>query len=123
MDTILVARCLSGEPCRYHGRATPPRTKLLDRLARKYHIVFVCPEQLGGLPTPRPPARWHGDKLISGGEDVTGAFFRGASEALRIAERMKAVKFYGLNGSPSCDRDTGITAMMLSDHGVTVHRG
>jgi uncharacterized protein YbbK (DUF523 family) len=121
--TVLVARCLMGEPCRYHGIYTPPRLRLLDRLARRYRVVPVCPEIMGGLPVPRPPAYIIGDRVISAGIDVTTFFLRGARMVRDMARRSQAIKFYGLRHSPSCDPRTGITARMLADDGIFCHFG
>jgi uncharacterized protein YbbK (DUF523 family) len=120
---VLVAACLAGVPCRYHGQAAPPRRALLDRLQRKYKIVFVCPEQLGGLPTPRPPSRWSKGRLMAAGKDVTEYFERGAERTLEEARQVKALAFYGLRGSPSCDPKTGVTARLLSRAGIKTRFG
>ena len=49
----LISACLLGIPCRYHGRRAKKRDDLIERLQQKYVLVPVCPEQLGGMPTPR----------------------------------------------------------------------
>jgi uncharacterized protein YbbK (DUF523 family) len=120
---VLVAACLCGIACRYHGELTPPRTKLLERLAQKFRLVLVCPEQLGGLPTPRPPARWKADRLWAAGQDVTEAFERGARLALNEAEEAGALAFYGLRHSPSCDPKNGITARLFAQKGIACRFG
>jgi uncharacterized protein YbbK (DUF523 family) len=120
---VLVARCLAGEACRFHGRPTPPRKRLLNRLARRYDVKLVCPEQLGGLPTPRPPAEIVDGRVVSGGCDVTEAFKRGAETVLEIAHACAAVKFYGVRNSPSCDPRSGVTATRLADNGIQVRGG
>ena len=120
---VLVAACLNGVPCRYHGQAAPPRKALLERLQRKYKIVFVCPEQLGGLPTPRPPSRWIKGRLMAAGKDVTEYFERGAEKALKKACEAGAQVFYGLCGSPSCDPKTGVTARLLAREGIKTRFG
>jgi uncharacterized protein YbbK (DUF523 family) len=120
---VLVAKCLAGHACRYHGQPTPPRAKLLERLQRKHEIVLVCPEELAGLPTPRPPARWHGDRLIADGQDVTKVFQVGAARALIIALDADATKFYGLKFSPSCDPKRGITCLLFTQAGIKCRLG
>ena len=120
---VLVAACLTGVPCRYHGQAAPPRKALIERLQRKYEIVFVCPEQLGGLPTPRPPSRWSKGRLIAVGRDVTEYFERGAERTLEKAREVGALAFYGLRGSPSCDPKTGVTARLLEREGIKTRFG
>ena len=141
--TKLVSACLLGFNCRYDG--TSAREPKLFKLAKKEQLVPICPEQLGGLPTPREPA-WivggdgsdvlqSGAKVISrSGDDVTENFRRGAEEALRVA------KLFGAKGailkarSPSCgcgkirepfsfdnlkDGD-GVAAALLKKNGVKV---
>ena len=72
---ILVSACLLGEPCRYDGTSKP--VPQLEGLGRTGHtLVPVCPEVLGGLPTPRPPAELQPDGRVVNrlGEDVTQAY-------------------------------------------------
>ncbi len=83
-EPVLISACLLGIPCRYHGRRAKMRTELIERLQKRYVLVPVCPEQLGGMPTPRtsetlPPGKIGADVLDRGvrlyapenGEDVT----------------------------------------------------
>lgn len=116
MDTdslapVLVSACLVGVRSRYDGRAATDR-KLLTRLRGKA-IVPVCPEQLGGLPTPRLPAQivgGDGRDVLAGrarvvrcdGKDVTREFIRGAREAARLAKRLGVKTAYLKARSPSC---------------------
>lgn len=82
--TILVSACLLGLCTRYDGGAKISEGVL--RLAAQHTLVPVCPEQLGGLPTPRPPAERQKDGRIvnRNGQDVTAAFTLGARLALDI---------------------------------------
>ena len=100
---ILVSACLLGICCRYDGRGNP-NDAVLSLLNRDdITLIPVCPEQLGGLSTPRIPSERRGERVVNrAGEDVTSQFIRGAEEALRIA------KLYGCQvavlkeRSPSC---------------------
>ena len=94
---ILVSACLMGCPCRYDGKgqAHPDVLALLDR----HTLIPVCPEQLGGLSTPRPPAERQGDRVVTQtGADVTEQYRRGGEEAspplrpnsARISSRVKS---------------------------------
>ena len=57
---ILISPCLLGCRCRYDGASkTQP---WVAALAERYELVPVCPEQLGGLATPRPPAERRGGR-------------------------------------------------------------
>ena len=119
---ILVSACLLGVPCRYDGSGAADARVLA--LAKRYHLIPVCPEQLGGLPTPRPPAERVGERVLTiGNADVTDAFLRGAQETLRLA-RLFGCKTAILKArSPSCGAgqiyDGTFTGTLVSGHGVT----
>lgn len=100
---VLVSACLLGVNCRYNG--IPGGDEAVKELLVREDILFipVCPEQLGGLSTPRTPSERKGERVYSfEGEDRTDAFFNGARETLRLA------KMYGCEAailkerSPSC---------------------
>ena len=86
---ILVSACLLGLDCKYTGE-----NNLCPRVAalREEHtLIPVCPEQLGGLPTPRPPAERLGDRVVTReGADVTEAYEKGARQTARLAELLGA---------------------------------
>ncbi len=81
----IVSACLAGTECRYNGGAVPCQTVM--ELVKQGKAIPVCPEQLGGLPTPRTPSEQVGNKILTkDGEDVTEQFEKGAEEALKIAK-------------------------------------
>ncbi len=101
--TILVSACLLGCPCRYDGKSKPNEQVL--QMAEKHQMIPVCPEQLGGLPTPRPPAEWHWQSqryIREDGTDVSEYFLRGAEEAVRISKLCHAECAILKERSPSC---------------------
>ena len=107
MEKLLISACLTGENCKYDGgnNALPPET--LAALRGRYELVPVCPEQLGGLPTPRVPSERKDGRVVSrAGEDVTDAFRRGAEEALRIARENGCRRALLKTNSPSCGSGT-----------------
>ena len=131
---ILVSACLLGEPCRYDGKSKPCEAVL--QLAKEHTLFPVCPEVLGGLPTPRIPSERQSDGRVknAAGEDVTVAYQRGAQESLRIAQA-EGIKLAILKErSPSCGCSKiydgsfskrltdgkGTTAELLQKHGVRV---
>ena len=131
--TILVSACLLGCPCRYDGKSKPNDAVLA--LMEHHTLIPICPEQMGGLATPRVPAeRKDGGVFTERGGDVTEQYRRGAEEALRLA-RLYGCKYAILKErSPSCgngqiydgsfsrrliDGD-GVTAQLLKAHGITV---
>ena len=80
---ILISACLLGLPCRYDGASKPK--PWVEELARLHELIPVCPEQMGGLPTPRNPSERRGDRVVMRtGEDVTEQYRRGAACALRL---------------------------------------
>ncbi len=75
MMRLLVSACLLGLCTRYDGCAKAHEEVLA--LRRQHTLIPVCPEQLGGLPTPRPASERVGDRVLSReGRDVTAAFMR-----------------------------------------------
>ena len=77
MERILISACLLGEKCRYDGRSKPVPCAVA--LASKYILIPVCPEVMGGLPTPRKPSEIQGDRVVMvDGTDVTAQYRKGA---------------------------------------------
>jgi len=131
-EPVLISACLLGIPCRWHGRRAKRRDELIGRLRRKYVLVPVCPEQLGGMPTPRTSETLDGTgaqvldegrRIIAPetGEDVTQCHIKGAEYTLEIAQIVGAKRAYLKTGSPSCDRE-GVTGEILHRDGVRVIR-
>jgi uncharacterized protein YbbK (DUF523 family) len=142
-EPVLVSACLAGRACRYDGSDNAdPRLKgaLEGRPA-----VLVCPEEEGGLGTPRPPAEivgGDGADVLAGraqvvtdeGRDVTDEYIRGAEIALGRAQRAGARIAVLKSKSPSCGRDCiydgsfshttrggdGVTAALLRANGIEV---
>ncbi|MCQ2444138.1 MAG: DUF523 domain-containing protein [Mailhella sp.] len=97
----VVSACLAGEECRYDGRSNL-RPEIAGLVADGI-AVPVCPEVLGGLPTPRIPSEIRGAGVFtSGGHDVTEAFTAGAREALRRARAAGCDTAILKARSPSC---------------------
>jgi len=98
----LISECMLGVPCRYDGASKPLKKEILEKLKEKYELIPFCPESYS-LPTPRPPARFIGDKIIDiNGVDKTKEFLKGAKEALRICKENNIKVFIGKEKSPSC---------------------
>ena len=130
---ILVSACLAGFRCRYDGAAK--QSDRIQKLVSEGKAIPVCPEVLGGLPTPRCPAERRGLRVITReGKDVTAAFQLGAEETLRLARLYGADRAILKARSPSCGCGRvydgsfsgkltggyGITAELLLKNGVTV---
>lgn len=131
--TILVSACLLGCPCRYDGtaKADPRVLALMER----HTLIPVCPEQLGGLPTPRLPSeRREGGVFDRGGKDVTAQYRQGAEEVLRLARLYGCTHAVLKERSPSCGSGqiyngsfshvlvpgSGVAAELLAQNGITV---
>jgi len=136
--TLLVSACLIGDPCRFDGGSKPK--DLLLRLAAAGRVLPVCPERLGGLPTPRRPseiAEGGGREVLAGrarvlddrGRDVTAEFLRGARLSLERARRSGCRRAVLKERSPSCGvaflrregrllPGCGVAAALLSEAGL-----
>ena len=119
---ILISACLLGLSCRYDGDSKPH--PLAEELARRHQLVPVCPEQLGGLPTPRPPAERRGDRVITrAGGDVTAQYRRGAEETWKLCRLLDCQAAVLKERSPSCGSgeiyDGTFTGTRISGDGVT----
>ena len=98
---VLVSACLLGVGCRYDGQSKA--YPLLDELCRRHEAVPVCPEIMGGLPTPRVPAERQGQRVVTkNGVDVTAQYRRGAEEVLRLARKLGCTVAVLKERSPSC---------------------
>ena len=125
---ILISACLIGINCRYDG-TNALNKKLIKRYAKEC-LIPVCPEQLGGLPTPRLEAKIRGKDVIDkSGRTLTREFKKGAKEVLKIAKLLDAKKAVLKEKSPSCGvkliykngklvKGQGITTRLLAKNGV-----
>lgn len=138
----IISACLCGVNCKYNGNNNINERCL--KLFKEGKAVLVCPEQLGGLSTPRNPVELdnvaseiiegNGRAINNKGEDVTKPFLNGAYETLKIAKELGATKAILKEGSPSCGanfvydgtftgnkiKGKGITAQLLENAGITV---
>ena len=134
---ILVSACLVGINCKYSG-GNNYNQKIFD-LVKEGKAIPICPEQLGGLNTPRKPVEL---KVINGkryaidneGKDFTENFERGALEVLKLAKNLNINKAILQPRSPSCGVDkiysgnfdnklvdgNGILAELLKQNGIDV---
>jgi len=146
MERILVSACLMGRAVRFDGRAKPTDHEIFLRWRDEGRLIPFCPEVVGGLPVPRPPAEIEGGRgaraVLEGrarirtteGRDVTAFFLAGARAALRAA-REQGVRLAVLKeNSPSCGvhrvfdgsftgtrtPGPGLTTLLLQDHGIDV---
>jgi uncharacterized protein YbbK (DUF523 family) len=131
---LLCSACLLGVSCRYDGRSK--LASEVNALLKRHELIPVCPEQLGGLPTPRPPCEIRDAIVISrDGQYKTEAFKRGAEEALRLYHLFGCQAAILKSRSPSCGKGliydgtfsgtlisgNGVFAQMLLDEGIAVY--
>jgi len=128
-DKCLVSACLTGLCTRYDG-ITKVSPSCMVRLSG-YLWIPVCPEQLGGLTTPRTAADLiggNGHDVLAGkakvvnrdGVDVTGQFIKGAQQCLSIAWAQGIDTAFLKTGSPSCGLtpQVGVAAALLAQHKI-----
>ncbi|SET50467.1 Uncharacterized conserved protein YbbK, DUF523 family [Natronincola peptidivorans] len=140
----LISACLLGVNCRYNGKNNE-KPSILKSIGEDSFIP-ICPEQLGGLTTPRPPAEIQGgdgEDVLEGkariinknGEDVTEAFVRGAKETLKIAKCLEVSEAILKARSPSCGvgeiydgtfsnvfrKGCGVTTAILKKNGIMIY--
>lgn len=123
MAKILVSQCLLGCCCRYKGDHC--QNDQIISLAKHHILIPVCPEQMGGLPTPRNPSEIVGNKVVScQGKDVTSSYHLGAKMALYIAKLNHIDIAIMKIKSPSCGKgiiyDGTFTGHLKEGNGVTV---
>ena len=133
---ILVSACLLGIHCKYSG-GDNANAKVLALAANPANeVIPVCPEVLGGLPTPRPSAEIQPDGRVmtQDGHEVTAAYRAGAERTLAIAREMRPDRIILQSRSPSCGvrerydgtfsrvrvPGQGVTAALLVKHGFSV---
>jgi uncharacterized protein YbbK (DUF523 family) len=130
---VLVSACLLGEDCKYDGGNNYNEQVVAFLKAGDHHAVPVCPEVMGGLPTPRVPAEI-ADGIVTtrDGRDVDAAFRHGAAEALRVAQEHGVQLAILQPRSPSCGVKSvydgtfsgnvipgmGVCAALLREHGI-----
>jgi uncharacterized protein YbbK (DUF523 family) len=98
---IMVSACLAGENCKYNG-GNNRNGKVLQLMADN-EVITVCPEQMGGLPTPRVPSEIKDGVVITKDGRIVDLQFRsGASKCLEIARREQPDLVVLQPRSPSC---------------------
>ncbi len=128
-----VSACLCGFPCRYDGKSKPDET--VRALYESGKALPVCPEQEGGLETPRTPCEIMNGRIVScDGEDRTEAYLLGSQRVLALCREHGIKKAILKQNSPSCGTThiydgtfsgklipgMGMTARLLFENGIEV---
>ena len=129
---ILISACLLGVNCRYDGGNS--RDENAINIHQSDELIPVCPEEAGGLPTPRPAVEivgGDGNDVLDGkarvltadGVDKTEEFLKGAQFALELAQSQDATSVILKSKSPSCGcgeiYDGSFSSTLISGDGVT----
>ena len=130
----LCSACLLGVNCRFDGN-NQLNDKVLE-LSKKEVLIPVCPEQLGGEPTPRPgPKEIKNGRVVNKeGQDFTDECEKGAKEVLKIANTLGIKEMISRQRSPSCGcgkiydgtfsgkiiEGDGLTIKLLKKNGIKV---
>ena len=119
---IMVSACLAGENCKYNGGNN--RNEKVQQLMSEHEVITVCPEQMGGLPTPRVPSEVkEGIVTARDGRNVDREFRTGAAKCLEIALREQPDLIVLQSRSPSCGvkqrYDGSFTGKLVDAPGVT----
>jgi uncharacterized protein YbbK (DUF523 family) len=134
----LISACLGGVNCRYDGKNS--ENQLIMKLIKEGKAILVCPEELGGLPTPRPSCELVVNEdgirkvITKCGEDKTEEFLKGAEETLNLAKKHNIKMAILKAKSPSCGVNkiydgtfsgklidgNGLTAELLLKNGINV---
>ena len=122
MEKILVSACLLGVNCKYNGKNNK-NDKVLEYIKDKY-VIPICPEDFGGLSTPRIPSEIKRNKVINkNNEDLTDNFIKGAYNLLEIAKTLGIKKALLKQKSPSCGSgkiyDGTFTDNIINGDGIT----
>ena len=121
-EKILVSACLLGTNCKYNGENN--YSKEIMEFLKDYEIIPVCPEIMGGLPTPRPASEIVGNKVMTiNNNDVTQNYQKGAEETLKIAQLLGVKKALLKAKSPSCGNgkiyDGTFSGILIDGDGIT----
>lgn len=123
MMKIGVSACLLGENCKYNGKNN--FSSKLEEILKNHDLVAICPEVLGGLPTPRDPAEIVGEIVrTKDGRSVDDEFKKGAKKALELIKRSKVELVVLQSRSPSCGigkiYDGSFTGKLINGDGIFV---
>lgn len=134
-NCYVVSACLCGLAVRYDGGCCT--VEALRKLWEQGDAIAVCPECMGGLPIPRPPAERlpEGGIVNCEGKDCTVAFTEGAEQVLALCQKQGIRQAILKDGSPSCGSckiydgsfsgqkipGEGVTAALLRQHGIRVY--
>ena len=127
MQNVLISACLLGVDCKYNGSNNKLDDEIIHSLKEKYNLIPVCPEIMGGMPTPRNPIEIKDGKVFDyDGEEFTKEFEKGSEEVLKLAKLYNSSIAILKENSPSCGSnyiyDGTINHQKLKGMGIAAHK-
>lgn len=127
MQNVLISACLLGVDCKYNGSNNKLDDKIIHSLKEKYNLIPVCPEIMGGMPTPRNPVEISDGKVFDyDGEEFTKEFEKGIEEVVKLAKLYDATIAILKENSPSCGSnyiyDGTFNHQKIKGMGIAAHK-
>lgn len=127
MQNVLSSACLLGVDCKYNGSNNKLDDKIIHSLKEKYNLIPVCPEIMGGMPTPRNPVEISDGKVFDyDGEEFTKEFEKGSEEVVKLAKLYDATIAILKENSPSCGSnyiyDGTFNHQKIKGMGIAAHK-
>ena len=127
MQNVLISACLLGVDCKYNGSNNKLDDKIIHSLKEKYNLIPVCPEIMGGMPTPRNPIEISDGKVFDyDGEEFTKEFEKGSEEVVKLAKLYDATIAILKENSPSCGSnyiyDGTFNNQKIKGMGIAAHK-
>lgn len=127
MQNVLISACLLGVDCKYNGSNNKLDDEIIHSLKEKYNLIPVCPEIMGGMPTPRNPIEITDGKVFDyDGEEFTKEFEKGSEEVLKLAKLYNSSIAILKENSPSCGSnyiyDGTFNHQKIKGMGIAAHK-
>lgn len=127
MQNVLISACLLGVDCKYNGSNNKLDDKIIHSLKEKYNLIPVCPEIMGGMPTPRNPVEISDGKVFDyDGEEFTKEFEKGSEEVVKLAKLYDTTIAILKENSPSCGSnyiyDGTFNHQKIKGMGIAAHK-
>lgn len=127
MQNVLISACLLGVDCKYNGSNNKLDAETINSLKEKYNLIPVCPEIMGGMPTPRNPVEITDGKVFDyDGVEFTKEFEKGSDEVLKLAKLYDTTIAILKENSPSCGSnyiyDGTFNHQKIKGMGIAAHK-
>lgn len=127
MQNVLISACLLGVDCKYNGSNNKLDEETINLLKEKYNLIPVCPEIMGGMPTPRNPVEITDGKVFDNdGVEFTKEFEKGSEEVLKLAKLYDTTIAILKENSPSCGSnyiyDGTFNHQKIKGKGIAAHK-